>query len=121
MSPTYSPSSEFSSQIPFQLPSRPVADACVERYFSDVNEFVFVLPYNEFHNWHSKIYDDNLELMDPTKQVIVFTVFAFGSKVQHPSYAEHFFSRARRAAGSILSTASLETIQALVLLVNCIQ
>ena len=81
-----------------------------------MNELVFILAYDNFQEWYSSSYPDNL--VDPTKQGILFTVLAFGSRVVSPKSAEHYLNLAKSAVGSIMATASLEAIQALILLVK---
>ena len=98
-----------------RLPSRQFADIFVERYFADVNDILCVLSYNDFLSWYQPSYPERP--LDPAKQVILYTVFAFGSRDDINGSADIYFSYALNAVGSIFGQAGLETIQALTLMV----
>jgi hypothetical protein len=66
-------------------------------------------------SWYQTSYPD--KSLEPIKQVILYTVFAFGSKDDVNGAADTFFSYALNSVGPVLSQGSLEAIQALTLLV----
>jgi hypothetical protein len=107
---SYFPRPQFS-----QHPPRHIADSFVNKYFADVNDILCILSYNEFMSWYHQSYPD--KHLEPIKQVILYTVFAFGSKDDINGSADVYFSHALSAVGSVMGQGSLEAIQALALLV----
>ena len=97
------------------LPSRHFADRFVYKYFADVNDILCVLSYNDFMGWYSPSYPD--KPLDSVKQVILYTVFAFGSRDDINGSSDIYFSYALGAVGPVLGQAGLETVQALALMV----
>jgi len=67
-------------------------------------------------SWYNQSYQD--KPLDPMKQVILFTIFAFGSKDDVNRSADEYFSYALSAVGPIMGHGGLEAVQAMVLLVN---
>jgi len=97
------------------LPSRQWADIFVEKYFADVNDILCILSYDNFMGWYRQSYPE--KPLDSAKQVILYTVFAFGSRDDINGCADIYFSYALGAVGPLLGQAGLETIQALTLMV----
>lgn len=87
----------------------------VEKYFADVNDLLCVLSYPDFMSWYHPSYPD--KPLEPIKQLILYIIFAFGSKDDVNGSAETFFSYALSYIGPVVSQGSLEAIQALTLLV----
>jgi hypothetical protein len=109
-------SPQFSLQLNrFELPPRSLADIYVDRYFSEVNDLICVLSYNEFRSWYHYAYPD--KPLDQVKQAILYTVFAFGSKDDMNGAGEAFFSQALPSAGAVVARGGLEAIQTLILMV----
>jgi hypothetical protein len=88
----------------------------VDKYFSDVNDILCVLSYNEFLPWYQQCYPD--KVLDPAKQVILFIVLAFGTKDDLKGAGRTYFSYALNAIGSVMEKGGLEAIQALILMVQ---
>lgn len=65
--------------------------------------------------WYHQSYPD--KPLEPIKQVILYTIFAFGSKDDINGSADVYFSYALAAVGPIMGLGGLEAIQALCLLV----
>lgn len=107
--------SYFPPQLPLQLPPRQLADIFVDRYFADVNDILCILSYNDFMAWYHQSYPD--KPLEPIKQVILYTVFAFGCKDDINGSADEYFSYALNSVGPIMGQGGLEAIQALTLLV----
>jgi hypothetical protein len=110
-----SSTSYFPPQSSSQLPPRHLADVFVDRYFADVNDILCILSYNDFMAWYRQSYPD--KPLESIKQVILYTVFAFGSKDDINGSADGYFSLALNAVGAIMGQGGLEAIQALTLLV----
>lgn len=110
-----SSTSYFTSQSSSQLPPRQLADIFVDRYFADVNDILCILSYNDFMPWYHQSYPD--KPLEPIKQVILYTVFAFGCKDDINGSADAYFSHALNSVGPIIGQGGLEAIQALTLLV----
>ena len=107
--------SYFPPQLPPQFPPRHLADIFVDKYFADVNDILCILSYNDFMAWYHQSYPD--KPLEPIKQVILYTVFAFGSKDDINGSADGYFLYALNAVGPIMGQGGLEAIQALALLV----
>jgi Fungal specific transcription factor domain len=103
-------------QLPSHLPPRHVADIFVDRFFADVNDLLCILSYNDFMSWFHPSYPD--KPLEPIKQVILYIVFAFGSKDDIKGSADTYFSYAQGAVGPIMAQGGLEAIQTLTLLVR---
>jgi hypothetical protein len=99
-----------------QLPPRASADMYVDKYFSDVNDILCVLSYNEFLPWYHQCYPD--KVLDPAKKVILFMVLAFGTKDDANGAGYPYFSYALNAIGPVMEKGGLEAIQALTLMVH---
>ena len=95
------------------IPSRPLGDILVGKYFSEVNELHCILSYNDFMSWYQQWFPD-VSLV-PTKQAILFTVFAIGCKDDINGPSDSYFTHAVNAMGPVLLTGSLEAVQALTL------
>lgn len=114
--PVQTPSAQFSLQLKsFELPPRSLADMYVGRYFSEVNDLICVLSYNEFRSWYHYSYPD--KPLDQLKEATLYTVFAFGSKDDLNGASETFFSQALPLTGALVARGGLEAIQALILMV----
>jgi hypothetical protein len=66
--------------------------------------------------WYDQSYQD--KPLEPLKQVILYTIFAFGSKDDINGSADIYFSYALGAVGPIMGHGGLEAIQAMLLLVH---
>ena len=98
-----------------QPPSRQSADIFVERYFTDVNDVFCLLSYDSFMTWYRPSYPN--QPLDLARQVILYTVFAFGSRDDINGSADIYFSYALGAIGPLLGQGGFETVQALTLMV----
>jgi len=95
------------------IPSRLLGDILVRKYFSEVNELHCILSYSDFMRWYQQWFPD-ISLV-PTKQAILFTVFAIGCKDDINGPSDSYFTHAVNAMGPVLLTGSLEAVQALTL------
>jgi len=95
------------------IPSRPLADILVDKYFSEVNELHCILSYNGFMPWYQQWFPD--VPLAPARQAILFTVFAIGCKDDINGPSDSYFTHAVNAMGPVLLTGSLEAVQALTL------
>jgi hypothetical protein len=104
--------SGFAPAIGF-VPTRPVADILVHKYFSEVNQLHCILSYNDFMPWYQRWFPD--VSLPPINQAILFTVFAFGCKDEISGPADNYFLHAVNAMGPVLLNGCLEAVQALTL------
>lgn len=75
-----------------------------------------MLSYTEFMSWYHEFFLE--KPVDFAKQVIIFTVLAFGSKDYGNGASDTYIAHALNAIGFVMGKGGLEAVQALVLLVG---